>query len=154
MFCTLIRLWSITQNRGKLFLFMLTIFALYRIHYYYCYYYHQQYWSLCLLDRHSTTWALPPALFTFVIFQIVTSFCHGLGSDGDPPPSTSCTAGITDVHYHARLFDYDWVSLTFCSGWTQTIILLISAFWVAGITGVSHCSQTYFYVFVNSFCVV
>jgi hypothetical protein len=30
------------------------------------------------------------------------------------------------------------VSLTICLGWLQTVILLISAFWVTRITGVSH----------------
>jgi hypothetical protein len=50
--------------------------------------------------------------------------------------SASCVAGITEkdhcAHYCVR-----W-GLTFCSGWPQTSILLVSASQVARVTGVSH----------------
>jgi hypothetical protein len=39
-----------------------------------------------------------------------------------------------------RVF-WDRVSQTFCPGWLWTLVLLISASWVAGITGVSHWCQ-------------
>jgi hypothetical protein len=35
-------------------------------------------------------------------------------------------------------FFWDRVLRTVCPGWPRTTILLISAFWVARITGVSH----------------
>jgi hypothetical protein len=59
----------------------------------------------CLLGRHSTTWATPPALFYVGCF-------------------------------------WDAVLLTICPGWLWTAIFLISASWVARITGVSHRCPT------------
>jgi hypothetical protein len=41
------------------------------------------------------------------------------------------------MHYYAQHFiGWDRVSWTFCPGWPQMVILLISASWVASITGV------------------
>jgi hypothetical protein len=62
--------------------------------------------ALCLLDRHSTTWTTPVALFCVGYFQ-------------------------------------DRVSCTIYLGWLQITILLISASWVARITGVSHWHPTW-----------
>jgi hypothetical protein len=43
----------------------------------------------------------------------------------------------TSPSFCDRVF-WDRVSWTICLGWLRTVILLISASWVAGITGVSH----------------
>jgi hypothetical protein len=50
------------------------------------------------------------------------------------------------------IFFWDRVSWAICQGWLQTAILLISAFWVARITGVSHqCpAEVYFFYFFNT----
>jgi hypothetical protein len=53
-----------------------------------------------------------------------------LGKGLSPPTSTSYITGTTGVHYHAQNVGWDRVSLTFCSGWPQTTILPILAFWV------------------------
>jgi hypothetical protein len=64
--------------------------------------------------------------FFFVCFVLLQ--CWGLNSGPIPwttPPALFC----------------DRVWGTVCPGWLQTSILLISASWVAGITGVSHLHQ-------------
>jgi hypothetical protein len=45
---------------------------------------------------------------------------------------------MTDAHHHAWLSHWDGVLLAFCTGWPQTMILLISASQVAVITDVNH----------------
>jgi hypothetical protein len=52
----------------------------------------------------------------------------------------SCMTGMTDINHCARLIYWDNILLTFCLDWPQTVILLLSASQVAGITGVSHCA--------------
>jgi hypothetical protein len=42
------------------------------------------------------------------------------------------------VYQHAQLVGWDGISLIFCLGWSLTMILLISTFQVAEITGMSH----------------
>jgi hypothetical protein len=54
--------------------------------------------------------------------------------DFHSPTHTSCIAGITDVWHHIQFIFWDGVSLIY------TVIFLISAFWVAGIMGESHCA--------------
>jgi hypothetical protein len=44
-------------------------------------------------------------------------------------------------------FFRDRVSRTICLGWLQTLILLISAFWVAKITSMSHWRLAYWVFF-------
>jgi hypothetical protein len=62
---------------------------------------------------------------------------------------TSCIPHITDVNHHAWVIYWDGVSLTFCVGWPWTLIILISASWVVGITGVSHhISIIYLLIFI------
>jgi hypothetical protein len=41
--------------------------------------------------------------------------------------------------YHAQLIGWDEILLTFYLDWLWTLILSISASWVFGITGMSHC---------------
>jgi hypothetical protein len=74
-------------------------------------------------------------------------FCPWKASEHDPPMYSSCMAGITVVH-HAQLFVWVKVSLTFCSEWFWTVVFLISASEVMGITKVRHhiqlrCLQIY-----------
>jgi hypothetical protein len=60
-------------------------------------FYFFQYWGLNsgpqhLLGKLSTTWAILPALFAFIIFQIGSHFlCHPL-------------AGMTDMYHHSQFF--------------------------------------------------
>jgi hypothetical protein len=88
-----------------------------------------------LLGRHSATWVMPLTLFALVIFHIgycifLPRTCFRLG------PLTYGLCNIT----HSLLFEMG-VSLTFFSGWPQTVILLVPASWVAGIIGMSHRAQ-------------
>jgi hypothetical protein len=57
--------------------------------------------ALHLLGRHSTTWAMSPALFCFSYFSESCFYCQpGLQSSY----TVSCIAGMTCTHYHAQLF--------------------------------------------------
>jgi hypothetical protein len=50
-------------------------------------------------------------------------------------------AGLTGVHRHTQLFSTGIGSHElFCSGWLGTAVLLISASYVAGMTGMCHHS--------------
>jgi hypothetical protein len=62
----------------------------------------------------------------------------GIGSYVFAWASLDHDLGMTSVHHHTQLLVEMGVSLTFCTGWPWTLILLISASWVAGITGMSH----------------
>jgi hypothetical protein len=49
---------------------------------------------------------------------------------------------MTGMYHHTwLLFGWDGISQTFCLDWPRTVILWISASWVARITGMSHCAQ-------------
>jgi hypothetical protein len=50
-------------------------------------------------------------------------------------------AGITNILHHAQLLVKIGVSLTFCWGWPQTVILPIFTFPITGIIGVSQLTQ-------------
>jgi hypothetical protein len=77
---------------------------------------------LHLLGNHSAT------LIFFSFSSQVLCVCVVLGPTGwATPPTLFCDS-----------FYWDRVSRTICLGWLQTGILLISASWVARITGVSH----------------
>jgi hypothetical protein len=80
-----------------------------------------------------------PSLFTFIIFLIGSHFDVWAGLDHDSPIYASCIAGMTDMYHHTHCFiEWDRVMWTFCQGQHQTLILLISASWVARITGMGH----------------
>jgi hypothetical protein len=69
----------------------------------------------------------------------VWSFCLG-GLVYNPPVYASQVARMTGMWHHTQLFiGWDGVSLNFswCCPWSVT---LWSNSWVAGITGVSHCT--------------
>jgi hypothetical protein len=68
----------------------------------------------------------------------VLLLCLGLASNHDLPTPASWLAGTIDAQDHDWLIYWDGVLLTFCSVWLQTVILLISVSWVAGM---SHCTQ-------------
>jgi hypothetical protein len=85
------------------------------------------------------TWEMPLALFWFrVTFQVAACVFAWvrLGLQ-----SSTYTSTLT---YYAQIVFWDGVSLTFFLGWPRTRILPISALWVAGIIGVSHCNQPRF----------
>jgi hypothetical protein len=63
-------------------------------------------------------------------------FLRYWGLNSGPTPCASLPALFCEG------FFWDRGSQTICLGWLQTAILLISAFWVARITGVSHQRQT------------
>jgi hypothetical protein len=67
--------------------------------------------------------------FIFYFFPGTTMF----------PVSASQYLGVPGAHHCVQLS----VSQTFCSGWSQTMILPTSAFQVARITGVSHLKGLY-----------
>jgi hypothetical protein len=83
-----------------------------------------------------------PALFTFVIFPIGLAVM--LGRSGlQSPYLCSQVAGTTRMHhcfFSAEMGCGVSYGLS-CLGWLQTVILLISASWVARIIDVSHCTQ-------------
>jgi hypothetical protein len=56
--------------------------------------------------------------------------------------------------HHAQLIFWDGILLTFCPGWPQPVIHLISASWVAGIIGMSHHGLPDFSSFLPAFYVV
>jgi hypothetical protein len=92
--------------------------------------------SVLLLDPHSQHF------FAFSYFSDrVSIFCLGPVSDHNPPTYFFCVAVIIDVYTMPGLFCWMEVLLTFCLGWLQTRILLIS--WVAGITCVHHHTQLF-----------
>jgi hypothetical protein len=69
----------------------------------------------------------------------------GLNSGPTPwatPPAPFCEG-----------FFWDRVSQTFCPGWLWITVLLISASWVARITGMSHqCQNRHFFTMENNHC--
>jgi hypothetical protein len=80
--------------------------------------------DLALVGRHSNTWITPSTLFALVIFQIGSSFfAQEPTSGGNPPTSALYIAGTIDVHYHLWLICWKGISLSFCPGWPQTIVL-------------------------------
>jgi hypothetical protein len=88
-----------------------------------------------LIGRHSTTWAMAPAGFALVIFEIGS--CVLLANlDHDPP----IYASHRYMPSHPAFSCWDWVLQTFCPSWTGTMIS-ISASCVAGMTGTCHHAQ-------------
>jgi hypothetical protein len=65
-------------------------------------------------------------------------FCLGLASDHNLPTRACHTAGITGLCHYAHLVYGSRVSVIFYPTWPQTMIFLISVFWVAGIAGLCH----------------
>jgi hypothetical protein len=53
------------------------------------------------------------------------------------------------AHDHAQIIGWDGISRTFCLGWPQTMILLISTCQVATITGMNHRAQLWIFIFKN-----
>jgi hypothetical protein len=98
--------------------------------------------ALCLLGRHSASWAIPPILFALVAFEIGFCFLPGsawtliflfyvfLHSWDDrympPYPAFSVEMGIC--------------VLFFCLSWLGTMILSVLASQVARITDVNYCT--------------
>jgi hypothetical protein len=75
----------------------------------------------------------PTSPFFALVILLIGSCGFGLAS---LRLQVSCVAGITVAHHHAWLEMR--VSLTFGLGWPWTMILLISASWVAGIIDKYH----------------
>jgi hypothetical protein len=89
--------------------------------------------TLHLLGRHSTAWAVPPILFALV--ESSSHFFALAGLDQDPPTYAS-HIGMTATM--PSFLCWNKVLLTFCPGWPQTAILLISTSHVARTIGMSH----------------
>jgi hypothetical protein len=86
----------------------------------------------CLLDRHSTTWALMPALFALIIFEVracIMSYNSLI--------YVSTHIWVTGIGHLTQLLVEMGVSGAFCLGWPWITIILISASWVAEITELS-----------------
>jgi hypothetical protein len=84
----------------------------------------------------------------FTIWATLSSlFCFKFWIGSHIFPGLARVAGMIDVHQDAWLVGwYGDLANFFCLGWPWTLILPISAFWVAGITAMSHCawcSQVY-----------
>jgi hypothetical protein len=97
--------------------------------------------ALCLLGRQYNSWALPPA-FSFHFFFQVGSHIFAWSY-----PQTMVLLSCSWDHRHVPPRPAYWgggVSLTFCLGGPQTMILLITDFQVARITGISHHTQACF----------
>jgi hypothetical protein len=92
----------------------------------------------CFLERHSIMSATFPALF-FISHFSVRVLCV-LVQDwywvAIFLPMASQVARIITT----QCTGWDGTSPTFFSSWPRTMILLISAYTVSGITGVSHCA--------------
>jgi hypothetical protein len=94
---------------------------------------------LYLPRRCSTTWAVLPILFALIIFQIGSPI-YSLAQTG-PQFSYLCFSHSWDDRCTLpcpTLLAEMGVSKTFCPDWSQTLIFLIPASWVAGIIGLSH----------------
>jgi hypothetical protein len=90
--------WMMVCHTGKRFFF------------FWWYSWGSQFRALHLSDRHSTTWASPPAPFAFIIFQVGSQvFAWGQTQTSILLPMASCLAGMTGLHLpnpppHQRIF--------------------------------------------------
>jgi hypothetical protein len=76
------------------------------------------------------------ALFALGYFSDrVPCFLPRPAVDGNPSTYASCVAQITGMYHHTCFLKW---GLTFCPGWPQTSILLISTFRVPRFIGMSH----------------
>jgi hypothetical protein len=81
-----------------------------------------------------------PQQFLLYFLKRVSHLCL----NNSPPIYTSCITGMTVVHYSIQFLLVEMGVLpTFCPGWPQTGIFLISTSLVARITGVSHKKVTF-----------
>jgi hypothetical protein len=91
--------------------------------------------ALHLLVRYWITWAIaqPSSDSVLCVFLELTS-------DWDPPTHSSWVTGIIGKNHHVRVLLLRWgrVLWSFCVGWLQTAILLISASWVTRIIGLCY----------------
>jgi hypothetical protein len=95
-----------------------------------------------LLGRHSKHLSLSPALFCFSYFSgRVLCFCPGPAS-GSNPLIYGLASGWQETT--TWLIDWDGGLTNFCPGYAQTLILLIFASQVGGITAMSHHAQPRF----------
>jgi hypothetical protein len=94
-------------------------------------------WKRCQalfeLNSDSNLLFLVPTLFIFKPLSVFFFFFQIWGLNSGPTP----------LALLCEWFFWDRVSWTVCLGWLGTLILLISASWVARITGVSHWCLTW-----------
>jgi hypothetical protein len=88
------------------------------------------------LTVHRENTFYPPVVYTWTslwaqgLFFLFVCFLRHWGLNSGPTPWTTTPAPHPPFLW--------WVTGTICLGWLQTAILLISASWVARLTGVSH----------------
>jgi hypothetical protein len=59
-------------------------------------------WASCCVDRHSTTWAIPPTPFALVILEIESYINAHDCLNQDPCIYNPHIAGMTGVHHHTQ----------------------------------------------------
>jgi hypothetical protein len=84
-------------------------------------------------------WTTSPALRYFL--YSLSFIAHGQPQTTILLLITSQEAVTTDTHHYDQLTDWDEVSITFCPGWPQIVILWIDASPEARITGKSSQAQ-------------
>jgi hypothetical protein len=97
-----------------------------------------------LLDRLSSTWVRPLALFAVVIFRIGLHFYAWTSLDCDPSIYVSLIAWMTGVYHHVQLLLIDGGLENTSPSWSRTAVLPILASHIARITGMSHCTLCHF----------
>jgi hypothetical protein len=89
------------------------------------------------------TWssASPSAFLTHILSCSLPGPAQAwnVGLDHGPPVYTSCVVGMSGTWHHTQLLLLEMGLILFALAWHQNI-LLISASWVARITGVGQCS--------------
>jgi hypothetical protein len=96
--------------------------------------------ALCLLGRWSYKLSHTPSPFLLHFSDRFSCFLLMASLNCNPPTYALGVSGFIDLSHHDRFVCWDGSSLTFCPGWPQTTVFLISTFWVAETTGKCHCA--------------
>jgi hypothetical protein len=102
-----------------------------------------EFWALCLLGRHSATWAASSTLFALVIFLISWSDFICTGLDCHPPFYITCITVTSCFYHHIWLILLRLGLINFCLDCAGSVTLPMSAHRVLGFTGVIHHAQDF-----------